>query len=98
VAAKTTSVGAMMAGKVVGVVTQAVQVALEGPGMARAVAAVSEFRMHTKREILTRIPVEPLPTCLPPRSSVSSASTKSSADSYTSWSESELLNTGESEA
>ena len=88
----------MVAGKVVGVATQAVQVALEGPGVARAVAAVSECRMHTKREMLTRIPVELLPTCSPPRPSVSSVSAKSSADSYTSWSESELLSTGESEA
>lgn len=78
-----------------------VQVTLGEPGMSRTVAAASELLVKTgqvKQDKLTLNPKELLLTRSPPWSSGSSVSSKSSADSYNSWSESELLNTGESAA
>jgi len=101
VVAKATPAGSMAARNVVGVAMWAVQVALGGPGMARAVAAASELLVkivQVKREKLTLGPRELPPACSLPWSSGLSVSSKSSADSYNSWSESELLNTGESAA
>jgi hypothetical protein len=101
VVAKAPSAEPMTARNMVGVVTWVVQVTPVGPGMSRTVAAASELLAKTgqvKQEKLTLNPKELPPARSPSWSSGSSVSSKSTADSYNSWSESELLNTGESAA
>jgi hypothetical protein len=100
VATKATFAEAIVAGKVAGIVTWAVQVALGMTGVTQTVAQAALLLLvptdtSQLEAKLTCKPTELPPTCSSPWPS---GPRVSSADSYTSWSESEPLNTGESEA
>jgi hypothetical protein len=99
---KATFPEAIVAGEVVGVgvVTWVVQVALGRTGVTQTVAqaALGLLVLADASQLEAKLTCDPTESPLTCSLPWPSGSKVSSADSYASWSESESLNTGESEA